>query len=85
MNEIKFKPQLTPKEMLKLGIFGGYYFEGKHSEYPKNWFKDAKLSERGYDINLNYFKINSGLSRREWIKKGWITKRRPSWLVSVVL
>ena len=77
MNEIKFKPQLTPKEMLKLGIFGGYYFEGKHSEYPKNWFKDAKLSERGYDINLNYFKINSGLSRREWIKKGWITKEDP--------
>ena len=77
MNEIKFKPQLTPKEMLKLGIFGGYYFEGKHSEYPKNWFKDAKLSESGYDINLNYFKINSGLSRKEWIKRGWITKEDP--------
>ena len=60
MNEIKFKPRLTPKEMLKLGIFGGYYFEGKHSEYPNDWFKNAKLSKTGYDINLNCFKINSG-------------------------
>ena len=77
MNEIKFKPQLTPKEMLKLGIFGGYYFKGKHSEYPKDWFKDAKLSENRYDINLNCFKINSGLSRDEWLKKGWITKEDP--------
>ena len=38
----KFEPQLTPKEMLKLGIFGGYYFEGKHNEYPKDWFTDGE-------------------------------------------
>ena len=77
MNQIKFQPQLTPKEMLKLGVFGGYYFEGKHDEYPKNWFKDAKLSISGYDVNLNCFKINSGLSRLEWEKSGWITKEDP--------
>ena len=77
MNNINFNPQLTPKEMLKLGIFGGYYFEGKHNEYPKDWFKDAKLSNKGYDVNLNYFKIRSGQSRDEWIKKGWITKEDP--------
>jgi len=35
MKEIKFKPQLTPKEMLEPGVFGGYYFEGNHNEYPK--------------------------------------------------
>ena len=73
MANIKFKPQLTPKKMLNLVVFGGYYFEGQHNEYPKDWFKDAKLSNAGYDINLNCFKINSGLSRKEWIKKGWIT------------
>ena len=77
MNKVKFNPQLTPKEMLKLGVFGGYYFKGKHNEYPNDWFKDAKLSKTGYDINLNCFKINSGLSRTEWIKKGWITKEDP--------
>ena len=73
----KFEPQLTPKEMLKLGVFGGYYFEGKHDEYPKDWFKDAKLSNVGYDVKLNCFKINSGLSRNEWAKRGWITKEEP--------
>ena len=77
MNNIKFEPQLTPKEMLKLGVFGGYYFEGKHDEYPKDWFKKAKLSNSGYDISLNCFKIDSGQSREEWIKNGWITKEDP--------
>ena len=43
MNNIKLEPQLTPKEMLKLGVFGGYYFEGKHDEYPKDWFKKLNL------------------------------------------
>ena len=77
MNKVKFNPQLTPKEMLKLGVFGGYYFEGKHNEYPKDWFEEAKLSDNGYDKNLNCFKIDSGLSRNEWVKKGWITKEDP--------
>ena len=77
MKEIKFKPQLTPKEMLELGVFGGYYFEGNHNEYPKEWFKNAKLSNNGYDIKLNYFKIDSGLSRKEWLKRGWVTKEDP--------
>ena len=77
MNKIKFEPQLSPKEMLRLGVFGGYYFEGKHSEYPKDWFEKAKLSNSGYDVNFNCFKINSGLSREEWKKNGWITKEDP--------
>ena len=74
MNQIKFKPQLTPKEMLKLGVFVGYYFEGKHNEYPKDWFKNDKLTNTRYDVNFNCFKIVSGLSRKEWTKRGWITK-----------
>ena len=77
MNKVSFNPELTPKEMLKLGVFGGYYFEGKHKEYPKDWFVNAKLSNTGYNVNLNCFKINSGLSRNEWVQRGWITKEDP--------
>ena len=63
--------------MLELGVFGGSYFTSKEiKEFPKSWFKKAKLSER-FDVELNRFKIKSGLSRQEWIKKGWIFKEDP--------
>ena len=72
-----FKPQLTPKKMLELGVFGGSYFvDGNIKEFPKEWFKKAKLSKK-FDVNLNQFKIVSGLSREEWIAKGWIFKQDP--------
>jgi hypothetical protein len=73
----KFKPQLTPKRMLELGVFGGAYFaDGSTREFPKSWFTKAKLSKT-FDVNLNRFKIESGLSRKEWIDKGWIFKEDP--------
>ena len=72
-----FKPQLTPKEMLELGVFGGSYFKDKEmKEFPKSWFTKAKLS-KSFDVELNRFKIKSGLPREEWIKKGWIFKEDP--------
>ena len=71
-----FKPELTPKKMLELGVFGGAYFGLKIQEYPKSWFIKAKISET-FDVNLNRFKIKSGLSRDHWIKKGWIFKEDP--------
>ena len=72
-----FKPQLTPKKMLELGVFGGAYFaDGDIKEFPKSWFTKAKLSKT-FDVNLNRFKIESGLSRKEWINKGWIFKEDP--------
>ena len=71
-----FKPQLSPKKMLELGVFGGSYFEEKIKEYPKSWFKNAKLSKT-FDVNKNRFKIASGLSRKHWIDKGWIFKEDP--------
>ena len=72
-----FKPELTPKRMLELGVFGGSYFaDGNIREFPKEWFKKAKMSKE-FDINLNRFKIESGLSRKEWIDKGWIFKEDP--------
>ena len=73
----KFKPQLTPKRMLELGVFGGAYFvDGSIKEFPKSWFIKAKLSKI-FDVNLNRFKIESGLTRKEWKDKGWIFKEDP--------
>ena len=72
-----FKPQLTPKKMLELGVFGGAYFsDSSIKEFPKSWFEKAKMSKT-FDVSLNRFKIESGLSRKEWIDKGWIFKEDP--------
>ena len=71
-----FKPQLKPKKMLELGVFGGAYFGLNIKEYPKSWFVNAKIS-KNIDVNLNRFKVKSGLSRKEWQEKGWIFKQDP--------
>ena len=71
-----FKPQLTPKKMLEMGVFGGSYFGRKIKEYPKSWFKNAKLSKT-FDVEKNRFKVKSGLTRKEWLDKGWIFKEDP--------
>ena len=71
-----FKPELTPKEMLELGVFGGAYFGDKIKEFPKSWLKDAKLSKK-FDVKINRFRVKAGLSRKEWQDKGWIFKEDP--------
>ena len=71
-----FKPQLSPKKMLELGVFGGSYFGKNIEEYPKTWFKNAKLSKT-FNVKLNRFRVKSGLTRKEWQDKGWIFKEDP--------
>jgi len=71
-----FKPELTPKKMLELGVFGGAYFGKEISEFPKSWFNNAKLSEK-FDVGKNRFRVAAGLSRKEWLEKGWIFKEDP--------
>ena len=72
-----FKPELTPKKMFKLGVFGGSYFNRKQiKEFPKSWLINAKLSKT-FDVNINRFRVKSGLSREHWLKKGWIFKEDP--------
>ena len=73
----EFKPHLTPKKMLELGVFGGWYFGKNIDEYPKNWFKQAKLSQSQFNVDLNYFGVKAGLSRLEWKSKGWLFSEDP--------
>lgn len=75
-----FKPTLTPKQMLELGVFGGRYLNDCKSEYPKDWFKNAKLhpdGEPGHDKNLNFFKVDASQPLSVWQKKGWIHPQDP--------
>lgn len=67
-----FQPDLTPQEMLALGIFGGKYMTDCKKEFPRTWFKKAKLAKDKKDPQLNYFKVNASQSLSEWRKKGWI-------------
>ena len=75
-----FKPDLTPKEMLELGVFGGVYMRDCVKEFPKDWFVKAKFAPEGTNkhlAELNYFKINASQSLSVWRKKGWIHKDDP--------
>lgn len=67
-----FKPELTPKEMLSLGVFGGKYMTDCKDEYPNDWFTDAKLCHERHDQNLNFFGVNASQPLSVWVKNGWI-------------
>ena len=72
-----FKPELTPKEMLFLGVFGGKYLNDCKSEFPEDWFLDAKLSPSKKNIKLNYFSVEASQPLSDWKKKGWISPQDP--------
>lgn len=71
-----FTPDLTPKQMLKLGVFGGKYLSDCQYEFPANWFDGVRFSDQ-HDASLNYFKVNASQSLSVWQKKGWIYKHDP--------
>jgi len=73
----EFNPELTPKEMLELGIFGGKYMTDCQKEFPKSWFKKAKLCHEFHNPELNYFKVNASQPLSIWRKKGWIYHEDP--------
>ena len=75
-----FKPDLTPKQMLELGVFGGRYMRDCRNEFPKKWFTKAKelpLGVPGHDKDLNYFKTNASQPLSVWKKKNWIYYEDP--------
>jgi hypothetical protein len=67
-----FEPQLTPREMLELGVFGGKYMTDCRDEFPASWFRKARLSPERRDPKLNFFGVNASQSLKEWRRKGWI-------------
>lgn len=70
-----FKPELTPKQMLELGVFGGRYMRDCKKEFPKSWFEKAKLHPEGvpgHSPQLNFFKVDASLPLKFWQKNGWI-------------
>lgn len=74
----EFKPQVTPKEMLELGIFSGLYMTDCIKEFPKDWFTKAKLSPDGKrHKELNFFEVNASQPLSVWQAKGWIHKDDP--------
>ena len=72
-----FRPQLSPKEMLKLGVFGGKYMSDCTEEFPVDWFEKARLCSEIHDPKLNYFGVNASQTLAEWRRKGWIYKDDP--------
>ena len=72
-----FRPELSPKEMLKVGVFGGKYMTDCTSEFPDDWFDRAKLCPERHDPHLNCFGVNASQPLAEWRKKGWIHDEDP--------
>jgi hypothetical protein len=68
----EFRPELTPKEMLSLGVFCGKYMTDCRDEFPLHWFECAKLAPASRDCTLNYFGVDASQPLSEWRKKGWI-------------
>jgi hypothetical protein len=72
-----FKPELTPKQMLELGVFGGKYMTDCTGEFPEGWFVHAKLCHERHDPELNYFGVNASQPLSYWRERGWIYHEDP--------
>ena len=67
-----FTPDLTPAEMLELGVFGGKYMTDCRDEFPASWFAHAKLSPGKADPSLNWFGVDASQPLSVWRAKGWL-------------
>ncbi len=68
----EFTPELTPRQMLALGVFCGKYMTDTRKEFPKSWFAKAKLAPKRRDCSLNYFGVEASQPLSVWREKGWI-------------
>jgi hypothetical protein len=72
-----FRPDLTPAEMLALGVFGGKYMTDCRGEFPAAWFAGARLCAERHDPRLNCFGVNASQSLAQWRRNGWIHPQDP--------
>ena len=72
-----FKPQLSPAQMLSMGVFGGKYMTDCCGEFPDDWYERAKLSPKKHDANLNFFQVTASKPLSYWQHKGWIHEEDP--------
>lgn len=72
-----FQPELSPKKMLELGVFGGRYMTDCTSEFPSDWFVHAKLSPKRHDPTVNFFRVSASRPLSYWFEKGWINPEDP--------
>jgi hypothetical protein len=73
-----FKPDLTPKQMLALGVFGGIYLRDSLKEFPADWFANAKFAKGDKpDKSLNLFGVQASQPLSVWKQKGWIHEEDP--------
>ncbi|KXJ22738.1 uncharacterized protein LOC110251832 [Exaiptasia diaphana] len=88
-----FKPNLTPKEVLQAGSFGGTYFRPIKSsitgekyaavwkEFPSDWFDGLSIPRQVvssvYHTDVNTYKVKCGGSLEMWESSGWIVKQDP--------
>ncbi|KAJ1196518.1 hypothetical protein NDU88_000388 [Pleurodeles waltl] len=88
-----FRPNMTPKEVLQAGSFGGTYFRPIYSgvtkqnykdvwrELPKDWLEGLDIPKQVasavYREDLNTYKVKCGGSLDMWESHGWITPQDP--------
>lgn len=72
-----FLPELTPAQMLELGVFGGKYMTDCRAEFPASWFVNARLSPSTKNPALNFFGVDASQPLSVWRDKGWIHPSDP--------
>jgi len=75
--DAEFRPELTPKQMLALGVFGGRYMTDTRGEFPADWFDGAKLSPSHSNPALNCFGVDASQPLSVWRDKGWLSEDDP--------
>lgn len=89
----EFLPNMTPKEVLQAGSFGGTYYRpiksgvtgksysGVWKELPKDWLEGLNIGKQvsspTYDEKVNTYKVKCGGSLEMWESSGWIHKQDP--------